>query len=328
MSRHRGHWGLSFMRIAVALILSATVCGLLHSGIAAAADGPPAWAYPRNNTDYKPPVDDGKQLRVPDSTAGYTWSQLRDRFIAPLWHPGDHPTLPQVVAEGRKPGVFACGFCHRESGTGGPENADLAGLPKSYIIQQMADYKSGARGTALPGRTPPKLMIELSKPITDAEIEAAASYFSALQPRKRIKVVETDTTPKTYVAGLLWAAVETGEREPIGARIVEVPDDLLRFESRDHRSTFTAYVPSGSIAKGEALVAKGQCALCHGADLRGLGPLPSIAGRSPSYMFRQLYDFRHGARNGEWSPLMVQVVATLDEQDLLAIVAYLESRDP
>src|SRR4029453_12185981 len=76
------------------------------------------------------------------------------------------------------------------------------------------------RGTAVPGRTPPKLMIELSKPMTDAEIEAAATYFSALRPRKRIKVVESDTAPKTYVAGLLWAAVETGEREPIGARIV------------------------------------------------------------------------------------------------------------
>jgi cytochrome c553 len=230
--------------------------------------------------------------------------------------------------------VFACGFCHRATGPGGPENADLAGLPKSYIIQQMADYKSGARGTALPGRTPPKLMIELSKPITDAEIEAAAAYFSALQPRKRIKVIESDTAPKTYVAGLLWAAVETGEREPIGERIVEVPDDLLRFESRDPRSTFTAYAPIGSLVKGEALVMKGgsgktiQCGFCHGADLRGLGPLPSIAGRSPSYMFRQLYDFRHGARTGEWSPLMVQVVATLDEQDLLAIVAYLASRDP
>ena len=218
--------------------------------------------------------------------------------------------------------------------TRGPENADLAGLPKSYIIQQMADYKSGARGTALPGRTPPKLMIELSKPITDAEIEAAAAYFSALQPRKRIKVVESDTAPKTYVAAALWAAVETGEREPIGARIVEVPDDLLRFESRDPRSTFTAYAPIGSLAKGEALVLKGgagktiQCALCHGADLKGLGPLPSIAGRSPSYMFRQLYDFQHGARTGEWFPLMVQVVANLDDEDLLAIVAYLASRDP
>ena len=177
-------------------------------------------------------------------------------------------------------------------------------------------------------------MIELSQQITDAEIEQAASYFSALQPRKRINVVESDTAPKTYVAGLLWAAVETDEREPIGARIVEVPDDLLRFESRDPRSTFTAYVPIGSLARGEALVMKGgpgktiQCASCHGVDLKGLGPLPSIAGRSPSYIFRQLYDFQHGTRTGEWSPLMAQVVANLDEQDLLAIVAYLASRDP
>ena len=133
---------------------------------------------------------------------------------------------------------------------------------------------------------------------------------------------------------LLWAAMETGEREPIGARIVEVPDDLLRFESRDPLSTFTAYVPIGSLAKGEALVMEGgsgktiQCSLCHGADRKGLGPLPSIAGRSPGYMFRQLYDFQHAARRGDWSPLMVQVVAKLEEQDLLAIVAYLTSRDP
>jgi cytochrome c553 len=321
------------MRTVAALFWCVMVCGLLAIRMATAADGPPAWAYPLNNPDYKPPVDDGKLVRVPDSSAGYTWSQLRDRFIAPDWHPGDHGALPNIVANGRKPGVFACGFCHRATGTGGPENADLAGLPKSYIIQQLADYKSGARATTLPARTPPKLMIELSKPMTDAEIEVAATYFSALQPRKRIKVVESDTAPRTNVAGLLWAAVETGEREPIGARIVEVPDDLLQFESRDPRSTFTAYVPIGSLAKGETLVMGGsgktiQCALCHGADLKGLGPLPSITGRSPSYMFRQLYDFQQAARRGEWSPLMVQVVAKLDEQDLLAIVAYLASRDP
>ena len=175
------------LRIVPALLSSVIVCGLLAMRMATAADGPPAWAYTPNNPDYKPPVDDGKPVRVPDSTAGYTWSQLRDRFVAPVWHPIDHSALPDIVANGRKPGVFACGYCHRATGPGGPENADLAGLPKSYIIQQMADYKSGARGTTLPGRTPPKLMIELSKPITDAEIEAAAAYFSALRPRKRIK---------------------------------------------------------------------------------------------------------------------------------------------
>lgn len=322
------------MKTVSALLTSVTVCCVLTIQVASAADGPPTWAYPLNNPAYKAPVDDGKPVRVPDSTAGYTWSQLRDRFIAPVWHPSDHATLPDIVASGRKPGVFACGYCHRADGPGGPENADLAGLPKSYIIQQMADYKSGARGTSVSGRTPPTLMIDLSKLITDAEVEAAATYFSALQPRKRIKVVESDSVPKPYVAGLLWAAAETGEREPIGARIVEIPDDLIRFESRDPRSTFTAYTPIGSLSKVEALVMKGgsgktiQCTLCHGVDLKGLGPLPSIAGRSPSYMFRQLYDFQHGARTGEWSPLMAPVVANLDEQDLLAIVAYLASRDP
>jgi cytochrome c553 len=320
------------MRIATAFLASAVVC--VSTATATAADSLPRWAYPENNPGYKPPVDDGKLVRVPNSTAGYTWTQLRDRFIAPVWHPGDHPALPEIVAKGRKPDVLACGFCHRADGPGGPENSDLAGLPKPYIIQQMTDYKSGARSTAVAGRTPPTLMIGLSKSITDAEVEAAAAYFSALQPRKRIKVIETDTAPKTYVAGLLWAAVENGEREPLGQRIVEVPDDLHRFESRDPRSTFTAYVPIGSLAKGEALVTQGgsgktvQCGVCHGPDLKGLGPLPSIAGRSPSYIFRQLYDFQHGARTGEWSPLMAQVVTHIDEQDMLAIVAYLASLDP
>ena len=130
----------------------------------------------------------------------------------------------------------------------------------------MAEYKRGARLTSVSSRLPPTLMIGLSKPITDAEVEAAAAYFSALKPRKRIKVVESDMIPKSYIAVLVWAATENGEREPLGQRILEIPDDLIQFESRDPRSTFTAYVPVDSLAKGEALVNKGgpgkslQCA--------------------------------------------------------------------
>jgi cytochrome c553 len=322
------------MKIATALLAYTIVCVTLPITAATAADSPPRWAYPENNPNYKPPADDGNPVRVLDSTAGYTWTQLRDFFIAPIWHPDDHPPLPDIVANGRKPDVFACGFCHRADGPGGPENADLAGLPKSYIIRQVADFKTGARATSVPGRLPPSLMISLSKQITSAEVETAAAYFSALQPRKHIKVIESDTVPKSYIAGLEWAAKESDEREPLRNRILEIPDYLIQYESHDPRSTFTAYVPIGSLAKGEALVTRGgpgktfQCATCHGADLRGLGPLPSIVGRSPSYMFRQLYDFGHGARTGEWSPLMVQVVSNLDQGDMLAIVAYLASLDP
>ena len=119
------------MRIVPALLSSVIVCGLLAMRMATAADGPPAWAYTPNNPDYKPPVDDGKPVRVPDSTAGYTWSQLRDRFIAPVWHPSDHGALPDIVANGRKPGVFACGFCHRATGPGVRKTRTLQGCQRA-----------------------------------------------------------------------------------------------------------------------------------------------------------------------------------------------------
>jgi len=270
---------------------------------------------------------------VPGSNAAYSITQLRDRFIAPVWHPGDHPPLPSIVAEGRKPNVFACGFCHRADGPGGPENASLAGLPAAYMVQQMADYKSGARRTSVPKRNV-DLMISLSKDINDAEVAAAATYFSTLKPRANIRVVETDAVPKTFVAGWFLAAAKTGEKEAIGRRIIEVPEDLDRFEDRDPRSRFIAYVPIGSISKGAALVGTGgaaktlQCAICHGQDLKGLGGVPPIAGRSPSYVVRQLYDIQNDARAGTAAQLMKGTVANLTVDDMLWIAAYLASLTP
>ena len=301
------------------------------SSTALGAESPPAWAYPVNPPGLKPRAEDGIARRVPASSATYTVTQLRDRFIAPVWHPADHPPLPSVVAEGRKPNVFACGFCHRAEGTGGPENASLAGLPAAYIVQQMADYKSGARRTSVQKRNI-DLMISLSKDITDAEVQAAAAYFSALKPRSNVRVVETPTVPKTVVAGWFLAPADTREKEPIGQRIIEVPEDVEQFENRDPRSQFVAYVPVGSVARGADLVSSGgagktlQCAICHGQDLKGLGNVPSIAGRSPSYVVRQLYDIQSGARAGTAAQLMQATVANLTVEDMASIAAYLASR--
>jgi cytochrome c553 len=197
----------------------------------------------------------------------------------------------------------------------------------------MADFKSGARKTAVPERVPPQLMIALSQAATAAEVEAAAAYFAALKPRAIIKVVETDTVPKTLVSGWHLAAVKTGEQEAIGQRIIEIPEDLERFISRDARSRFIAYVPPDGIQKGQGLAVTGggktvQCGVCHGADLKGLGPIPGIAGRSPSYIVRQLYDFKHGARAGTGSALMKPSVEKLTVEDMIALAAYAASLPP
>jgi cytochrome c553 len=298
------------------------------------ADGPPAWAYPVTPPGFKLPPDDGHIVHMPGSSASYSVGQLRDFFLAMDWYPADHPPMPNIVAFGRKPDVFACGHCHRADGSGGPENASLAGLPPAYIVRQMADFKTGARRTSVPGRLPVTLMLSVAHAVSADEVAQAAAYFSALTPKKRLKVIETSTAPKTYVDGLFYAATKDGGQEPLGDRIVEVPDDLNQYGAFDAHAEVTAYVPVGSVARGEALVTTGgagktvQCELCHGPDLRGLGPIPSIAGRSPSYIARQLYDFEHGARAGEWSPLMARVVVNFTDEDLVSIAAYLASRDP
>jgi cytochrome c553 len=184
------------MKRFVALFLLASV--LTVAALAQSQEGPPSWAYPVNPPDFKLTPDDGSLRHVPDSTAGFTLTQLRDLFFGPDWHPDDHPAMPDVVTHGRKPDVFACAYCHRADGPGGPENARLAGLAPAYFLQQMADFKSGARVSSAPKRNIGN-MVKLSKAISDEEIASAVAYFSSLKPKKTIDVIETDTVPKTYV---------------------------------------------------------------------------------------------------------------------------------
>ena len=132
--------------------LRCRLCAKVRPDSAPAAPVPdsfPAWAYPWA-PDFKVPPDRGGATHVPDSTATFTVTQERDLFFVPDWHPGDHAPMPDIVARGRRPDVRACGSCHRAEGTGGPENASLAGLSAAYIAQQMADFKSGVRKFAGP----------------------------------------------------------------------------------------------------------------------------------------------------------------------------------
>ena len=313
------------------------VCLLLAAGFAAggtaqAADAPP-WAYPINPPGVAVPPDTGTPLKVPDSDATFSLTQIRNLFFAPDWHPGDHSSMPGIVTEGRKPEVRACGSCHRTDGSGGPENAKIAGLPVEYIIQQMADFKSGARKTSVPGRLPPDPMTATAKGITDAEVASAAAYFAAQKPRQAIKVVETDTAPKTQNTGWHLAAATEGGTQALGQRIIEVPESLAYFSSRDGRARFVAYVPPGSIQRGKELAATGggktiSCVVCHGPELKGLGTIPGIAGRSPSYIVRQLYDFQAGNRAGLNSALMKPVVEKLSIEDMIALAGYAASLNP
>ena len=318
------------MRISTAL-LTLSLVSLAAATPAQSQDGSPAWAYPVNPPNFQRAPDDGTIRRVPDSAAGFTLTQVRDLFAAPDWHPEDHPPMPESVATGRKPDMFACGVCHRADGPGGPENASLFGHSAEYIIQQTVEFKAGLRTNMVP-RVATDLMIKAAKAVTDQELKEAAAYFAAIKPRANIAVVETDTVPKTHVRDLFLAPMDGGEKEAIGQRIIEIPENVEHFVSRDSRARFIAYVPVGSIQKGRALAASSdlrvQCAACHGADLKGTALAPGLAARSPTYMFRQLYDFKSGTRKGANSESMKLAVEKLSIEDMIALVAYTASLKP
>jgi cytochrome c553 len=315
------------------LSLELTVVVVVWTTAGVAAERP-GWAYPVNPPGARATPDDGSVQHVPDSSAGFTRTQLTaigDKVAD--WHPDEHPPMPSIVAKTRAP-VSACGYCHLPNGAGRPENASLAGLTPTYIKQQMAAFRSGDRKGDEPKRAPENNMIALAKAATDAEIEAAATYFAALKPRSFTRLVETDVVPKTIVAGWTLTLAPGGGTEPTAGRLIEMPEDFERFEQRDSRTPYVAYVPVGSIKRGEDLVKTGgggktlQCAVCHGPELKGLADVPRLVGRSPGYVVRQLYDLQQGARKGGTAELMKPTVANLNVEDMVAIAAYLASREP
>jgi cytochrome c553 len=314
--------------LASSVVVAVAVIGIVR----AQAPAPPPWAYtvnppPAPGAKPAPPPADTTPRTVPGSTVSLTVAQTRDAYNPPDWHPAAHPPMPASVAHGRPKEMRACGFCHLVNGQGRPENASLAGLPAAYIVQQMADFKNGDRKSAEPRMGPPNAMIQDAKAATDDDIRTAAAYFSSFAFRKWIRVVEAKEVPKTRIAGSMH--VPDGEgTEPLGQRIIELPEDLRRTELRDAASGFVAYVPPGSIKKGEALFKSGACGTCHGADLKGLGPVPPLAGRSPSYTVRQLFDMQQGVRKGAWSPLMQAAVETLTIDEMIALAAFTSSREP
>jgi cytochrome c553 len=309
-------------RIVPALVVAAFSLLSIHAQQPQQAGREPAWAFPAINGAV--PAEDPGPKSLAGSTKTYTPAQIDDLSNPPDWFPDEHPAAPSIVQKGHG-AALACGSCHLMSGEGHPESAGLTGFTAAYIVQQMADFKSGARKDSA-------RMNAIAKDVSDEESRQAAEWFAALKPRPWTKVVEAATVPRTFVGqGRMRFVQPDGGMEPIGNRIITVPENQPRARLRDPHSGFIAYAPAGSIAKGKALVETGgsgktiACSICHGDSMKGLGNVPRLAGMHPIYLARQLYLFKDGTRNGIDAQLMKKPVARLTDDDILAIVAYLGS---
>jgi cytochrome c553 len=289
----------------------------------------PEWAYavPTPQNEATAPKDDGAKFTLPGASGPFTRGQTAGANHTPPadWYPGDHPYMPRIVAAGdtaRR--ITACASCHYPNGKGRPQNANIAGLNTEYLARQLREFKSGARHSAEPRKKNAQQMVDFAKAMSGGEIAEAAAYYASLPPTIPIKVVQTTTVPQMRSQEGMWLPHESGAREPIGTRIIETPADVDREQLRDPHAGFIAYVPPAATAKGKRLAAKLGCAGCHGTRLTG-ADAPGIAGRSPSYLARQLYDFQQGTRHGEMAAAMQPIVAKLTAADIVNLTAYAAS---
>jgi cytochrome c553 len=318
-----GRQGAAVAAWAIVLTVSATAANAPASDV--------DWAFPTLATPASGEAP-GTVRHLPGSTLTFTAAEVHDLFNAVDWY-GEAATSPAVVRQGHEPGAMACGFCHLPTGQGRPENAALAGLPASYIEEQVAAMRAGLRPGARPDYPPNALMHAVAATVTPAEARAAADWFARQRFAPRTRVVETALAPKAVPQAGVYAFDRTAPRESLGSRILEGPEDFDRFELRDDRVGYVAYVPSGSIERGASLAATGDagrtqpCASCHGAGLKGdIGP--PLAGRSPTGIFRQLHSFKTGGRLSPQAAPMRAVVARLATADMIDLAAYAGSLKP
>ncbi|MGH8288066.1 MAG: c-type cytochrome [Steroidobacteraceae bacterium] len=313
---------------AVAVAALSVSCAALG---APKSDPPPRWAFMLLHEESDP-TPASKPITVPGSALHMTEKAIDDPFAGADWFAEDHPAMPEVVAKGHRPHLWACSYCHGPTGVGDPASAALAGLPAAYIEQQLTEFRAGRRQCAVAKTACGEAMPRIAGLVSAADARAAAIYFSKLRYRPRVHVVEAAMVPKNRYGSLFPVKLASGGKEPLGARILEMPDNVALEDDGDWRASITAYVPPGSVARGKALVESGAgalpCASCHGPQLQGVGMVPPLAGRTPTYIVRQLYDIQYGHRLGAAVAPMAPEVAHLTARDRIAIAAYLASLSP
>lgn len=318
---------------------------LQHADVVTLQDEP-AWAYgferPPQTGDIvrlqKPPsralqpgMSEQEQTRprqVPGSSARYSLLDTYDDQNVIDWFPQDHSPMPDVVKHGPAGmGALArgCAACHLPNGKGRPENAALAGLPVAYFLRQIEDFRAGRRQSSDPRKKNTPTMIALARGMSDAEAREAAEYYSGLPSSPWLRVVVAEEAPSARIGGNLYLPTGDGLTQPLAGRVLEMPEDVAQSEDLGNpHSGFVAYVSPSAVERGRVLAA--ACMACHGGDLQGKDDIPPIGGRSPSYLARQLYDFRSGARQGQQSAAMRAMVASLSAAELTDLASFLATK--
>ena len=132
-----------------------------------------------------------------------------------------------------------------------------------------------------------------------------------------------------------------------GQRVDPVMAGMAATLSDQDIADIAAHFESGTIkpgtgaptlaAAGEQIYRKGRpetgllpCIGCHGPNGEGAngaidGGFPAVGGQNSDYLMKQLQSFRTGSRANDWKGIMQIVASRLSDEDIAALIAYVNS---
>jgi len=207
-----------------------------------------------------------------------------------------------------------CQACHGPDGLKVimPVYPKVAGLPAEYSLNQMKDFKSGARSN---GKS--AVMKGIVMTIDDKDLKTIAEWLAGNGGTVKAAAPDTkkaEPAPK--------AAAPAPKPEPAPA---------AKAEPAPVPTAKVAAAPAAAPASGSdgaQLYMTKTCLACHGADGRSpvLPNYPKIAGQNAGYLYNQLRDTKNGSRNNGQSAVMKGILANVSDEEIRAIADWLTTQ--
>jgi cytochrome c553 len=142
---------------------------------------------------------------------------------------------------------------------------------------------------------------------------AGASVLLALIAGFVLLPYATTTTPFAS----LWDAICSAAGVPRTTVMSESPKPAVITSTVVMNSQMFGPPDTRSVGRGATLAM--QCAICHGSNRQGQVDTPNLEGQPAAVVYKELRDFRTGART---SAVMSPFAIKLSEQDMLDLAAY------
>ncbi len=115
----------------------------------------------------------------------------------------------------------------------------------------------------------------------------------------------------------LWNAICSAAGVPRATVVSEQPKSTIVTSNVVMNSQMFGPPDARSVGRGATLAM--QCAICHGSNRQGQVDTPNLEGQPAAVVYKELHDFKSGARtNAVMSPFAVR----LSEQNMLDLAAY------